>query len=80
MEGCSNAESGRLDLNQRPHGSEEEFRNTPKCSATGCSNDLALTCDLDYVPNNARTPPVRTGRSTSLGFGAQNAALVMRRL
>ncbi len=36
-------------------------------------------CDLDYVPNNARTLPVRTGVSTSFGFGGQNAALVMRR-
>jgi 3-oxoacyl-[acyl-carrier-protein] synthase II len=36
-------------------------------------------CDLDYVPNCARPMPVRTGVSTSFGFGGQNAALVMRR-
>jgi 3-oxoacyl-[acyl-carrier-protein] synthase II len=36
-------------------------------------------CDLDYVPNTAREVPVRTGLSTSFGFGGQNAALVMRR-
>jgi 3-oxoacyl-[acyl-carrier-protein] synthase II len=36
-------------------------------------------CDLDYVPNTARDVPVRTGVSTSFGFGGQNAALVMRR-
>jgi 3-oxoacyl-[acyl-carrier-protein] synthase II len=35
-------------------------------------------CDLDYVPNTAREVPVRTGVSTSFGFGGQNAALVMR--
>ncbi|HBI41784.1 MAG TPA: beta-ketoacyl-[acyl-carrier-protein] synthase II [Planctomycetales bacterium] len=35
-------------------------------------------CDLDYVPNCARETPVRTGISTSFGFGGQNAALVMR--
>ena len=35
-------------------------------------------CDLDYVPNCAREMPVRTGVSTSFGFGGQNAALVMR--
>jgi 3-oxoacyl-[acyl-carrier-protein] synthase II len=37
-------------------------------------------CDLDYVPNCARPMPVRTGISTSFGFGGQNAALVMRRV
>jgi 3-oxoacyl-[acyl-carrier-protein] synthase II len=36
-------------------------------------------CDLDYVPNTARQMRVRTGVSTSFGFGGQNAALVMRR-
>ncbi|HZW32625.1 MAG TPA: beta-ketoacyl-[acyl-carrier-protein] synthase family protein [Isosphaeraceae bacterium] len=36
-------------------------------------------CDLDYVPNTAREMPVRTGVSTSFGYGGQNAALVMRR-
>jgi 3-oxoacyl-[acyl-carrier-protein] synthase II len=35
-------------------------------------------CDLDYVPNTAREVQVRTGVSTSFGFGGQNAALVMR--
>lgn len=34
-------------------------------------------CDLDYVPNTARELPVRTGISTSFGFGGQNAALVL---
>ncbi len=35
-------------------------------------------CDLDYVPHSAREMRVRTGISTSFGFGGQNAALVMR--
>jgi 3-oxoacyl-[acyl-carrier-protein] synthase II len=37
------------------------------------------SCDLDYVPNQARDWPVRTAVSTSFGFGGQNAALVMQR-
>lgn len=37
-------------------------------------------CDLDYVPNCAREVRIKTGVSTSFGFGGQNAALVMRRV
>lgn len=37
------------------------------------------SCDLDYVPNQAREVRVDTAVSTSFGFGGQNAALVMRR-
>jgi 3-oxoacyl-[acyl-carrier-protein] synthase II len=35
-------------------------------------------CNLDYVPNSARSARVRTALSTSFGFGGQNGALVMR--
>jgi 3-oxoacyl-[acyl-carrier-protein] synthase II len=37
-------------------------------------------CDLDYVPNVKRTVPVRTVLSNNLGFGGQNASLVLRRM
>lgn len=35
-------------------------------------------CDLDYVPEGARKAVLRTVLSTSFGFGARNAALVLR--
>lgn len=34
-------------------------------------------CDLDYVPNAARTVPLRAALTNSLGFGGINAALVL---
>jgi 3-oxoacyl-[acyl-carrier-protein] synthase II len=37
------------------------------------------TCDLDYVPGAARRTDVQVALSNSLGFGGQNACLVMGR-
>jgi len=37
-------------------------------------------CDVDIVANEARELPLRYGISTSLAFGGNNAALVMRRM
>ncbi|MBM4242678.1 MAG: beta-ketoacyl-[acyl-carrier-protein] synthase family protein [Deltaproteobacteria bacterium] len=37
-------------------------------------------CDLDYVPNQSRALKVSVALSTSFGFGARNAALVVTRV
>jgi 3-oxoacyl-[acyl-carrier-protein] synthase II len=36
-------------------------------------------CDLDYVPNVARTVDLGITRSNSFGFGGHNATLVFKR-
>jgi 3-oxoacyl-[acyl-carrier-protein] synthase II len=37
------------------------------------------TCDLDYIPNDARPSDIEVGVSNSFGFGGHNACVVFRR-
>jgi 3-oxoacyl-[acyl-carrier-protein] synthase II len=37
------------------------------------------TCDLDYIPNEARPSEIEVGVSNSFGFGGHNACVVFRR-
>ncbi len=37
------------------------------------------TCDLDYIPNEARPSEIQVGVSNSFGFGGHNACVVFRR-
>lgn len=42
-------------------------------------NEPDPACDLDYVPNRARTAGLEIGLSNSFGFGGHNAAIILKK-
>lgn len=42
-------------------------------------NEPDPACDLDYVPNTARTAGLEIGLSNSFGFGGHNAAIILKK-
>ena len=71
------ARRGRLDR-ARLHGARDDAATCCRPRSTSSSRDP--TCDLDYVPNEARHGvDVRVGLSNGFGFGGHNASLVLAR-
>ena len=51
-----------------------------RCRRRSTSSRPTPSCDLDYVPNDARHGvDVRVGLSNGFGFGGHNASLVIER-
>ena len=73
----------RATVSARPARSRRSSRSS-RCSAASCRRRSTRrrptpTCDLDYIPNEARHEQVEIGVSNSFGFGGHNACLVFRR-
>lgn len=54
--------------------------NTGKVAPTINLDEPDPECDLDYVPNNARTADVAVALCNCIGFGSKNSALLLERV